>query len=260
MQKDTAIRLLIVDDRVEDAEAIVSTLRNGGIAVRPLRPQNAAELAQMLAAQPIDLAVAADATSMPLEQVRTQVAASGKDLPLLQLVDRIDEAAVLASLGGAARALVLKHRPEHLLETVRREWADLEARRSLRRRAERPPSDARLQSFVRFDPSGGPVPMPAQGAARPRQESRPHPAQGLDHPAHRPRAQRRVAGEEAGEAVTGEQAHQQAGTSAGIAHVEHVRGLGEATHADTPDAPAPRAGALQLHAHGAQSTGGGGGW
>ena len=44
MQKDSAMRLLIVDDRVEDAEAIVSALRNGGIAVRQLRPQNTAEL------------------------------------------------------------------------------------------------------------------------------------------------------------------------------------------------------------------------
>ena len=133
MQKDSAMRLLIVDDRVEDAEAIVSTLRNGGIAVRPLRPQNAAELAQMVAAQPIDLVLAADSTAMPLEQVRAQVAASGKDLPLLLLVDRIDEAAVLATLGGGARALVLKHRPEHLLEILKREWADLDARRGLRR-------------------------------------------------------------------------------------------------------------------------------
>ena len=133
MQKDSAMRLLIVDDRVEDAEAIVSTLRNGGIAVRPLRPQNPAELAQMVAAQPIDLVLASDARAMPLDEVRAQVAASGKDLPLLLLVDRIDEAAVLGTLGGAARGLVLKHRPEHLLETLKREWADLEARRGLRR-------------------------------------------------------------------------------------------------------------------------------
>jgi diguanylate cyclase (GGDEF)-like protein/PAS domain S-box-containing protein len=133
MQKDSAIRLLIVDDRVEDAEAIVSTLRNGGIAVRPLRPQNTTELAHMLANQPADLVLAGQSAAMPVDQVREQVAASGKDLPLLLLVDQIDEAAVLASLGGGARALVLKHRPEHLLETVRREWADLEARRSLRR-------------------------------------------------------------------------------------------------------------------------------
>ena len=133
MQKDSAIRLLIVDDRVEDAEAIVSTLRNGGIAVRPLRPQNSAELTQMLGNQAVDLVVAGESASMPLDHVRNQVAGSGKDLPLLVLVETIDEAAVLASLGGGARALVLKHRPEHLLETVRREWADLDARRGLRR-------------------------------------------------------------------------------------------------------------------------------
>ncbi|HRF84371.1 MAG TPA: EAL domain-containing protein, partial [Pseudoxanthomonas sp.] len=133
MQKDSAIRLLIVDDRVEDAEAIVSALRNGGIAVRPLRPQNAAELEHMLASQPVDLVLAAASAAMPLEQVRAQVAASGKDLPLLLLLDRIDDAAVLGMLEGGARALVLKHRPEHLLETLRREWADLEARRGLRR-------------------------------------------------------------------------------------------------------------------------------
>ena len=95
MQKDSAMRLLIVDDRVEDAEAIVSALRNGGIAVRPLRPQNTAELEHMVASQPVDLVLAAASVAMPLEQVQARVAASGKDLPLLLLVDRIEEAAVL---------------------------------------------------------------------------------------------------------------------------------------------------------------------
>jgi len=133
MQKDTAIRLIIVDDRVEDAEAIVSALRNGGIAVRPLRPQDADELAQMVASQPVDLVLAADSSAMPLDQVIARVTASGKDLPLLALMDVIDEAAVLGALGGGVRALVLKHRPEHVLESVRREWADLDARRALRR-------------------------------------------------------------------------------------------------------------------------------
>jgi len=133
MQKDTAIRLLIVDDRVEDAEAIVSALRNGGIAVRPLRPQNAAELEHMVASQPVDLVLATASVAMPLEQVQAQVAASGKDLPLLLLVDRVDEAALLGIVEGGVRALVLKHKPEHLLQVLRREWADLDARRGLRR-------------------------------------------------------------------------------------------------------------------------------
>ncbi len=133
MQKDSTIRLLIVDDRVEDAEAIVSALRNGGIAVRPLRPHDAAELAQMVASQPVDLVMASPSVAMPMEQVRAQVAASGKDVPLLALADHIDEETMLSCLGHGVRAVVLKDRPEHLLDTVRREWSDLEARRGLRR-------------------------------------------------------------------------------------------------------------------------------
>src|SRR3546814_12827429 len=56
---DHALRLMIVDDSVEDAEAIVSTLRNAGIAVRPLRPDSAESLAEMLADQAVDLVLAA---------------------------------------------------------------------------------------------------------------------------------------------------------------------------------------------------------
>ena len=44
---------MIVDDSVEDAESIVSAMRNAGIAVRPLRPASADELQSMIGAQPI---------------------------------------------------------------------------------------------------------------------------------------------------------------------------------------------------------------
>ena len=43
-KQENALRLLIIDDKVEDAEAIVSGLRNAGIAVRPVRAANAEEL------------------------------------------------------------------------------------------------------------------------------------------------------------------------------------------------------------------------
>ena len=35
--KDTALRLILIDDQANEAEAIVSSLRNAGIAVRPQR-------------------------------------------------------------------------------------------------------------------------------------------------------------------------------------------------------------------------------
>ncbi len=131
---DTALRLMIVDDSVEDAEAIVSAMRNAGIAVRPLRPASAEELGTMLGAQVIDLVLAAQqSTGVPLDDVLQLVKSSGKDLPVIALADRVDEASLSAAFAGGVRAIALRNKPQQLLGTVRTEWADLEARRSLRR-------------------------------------------------------------------------------------------------------------------------------
>jgi len=132
--KDTAIRLVIVDDSVEDAEALVSGLRNAGIAVRPLRPESLEELATMLASQPIDLLLADHrCTTLTFPDVMQHVRASGKDLPVVAVVDGIDDAILLDIQDRGARGLVLRARTDHLQSVVRTEWSDLEARRGLRR-------------------------------------------------------------------------------------------------------------------------------
>ncbi|MFY0183957.1 EAL domain-containing protein [Stenotrophomonas sp. PUT21] len=130
---DMTVRLLIVDDSGENAETIVSTLRNSGIAVRPTRPQHSEELAQALATQPIDLVLAAAAQSIPLLQVTQQIAASGKDIPMILLAESINENEWVEAGANGIRAIALRHRPEHLLAVVRNEWTDLHARRGLRR-------------------------------------------------------------------------------------------------------------------------------
>lgn len=131
---ESTLRLLIVDDSVENAEAVVSTLRNGGLAVRPHRPRDTDELDEMLGAQAIDLALAAhSARGIALAEVVERVRASGKDLPVIALLDGIDEATALAALEADARVVALRDKPEHLLATLQGEWANLEARRSLRR-------------------------------------------------------------------------------------------------------------------------------
>ncbi|GAB2514074.1 EAL domain-containing response regulator [Lysobacter humi (ex Lee et al. 2017)] len=132
--KDAALRLLIVDDSVEAAEAVVSGLRNAGIAVRPSRPETADDLAQLIGQQSPDIVLAArNAAALPATTVLQNVAASGKDLPVLLLVDEIDEAGVLEATGLGARGVVLRRRIDHVVSTVRAEWADLEARRALRK-------------------------------------------------------------------------------------------------------------------------------
>ncbi len=132
--KDTTIRLMIVDDSGEDAEAVVSAFRNDGIAIRPLRPLSADELASMLATQPIDLVLAAKSSRvMSLQAVLAQVAASGKDIPVVALADAIDEAGLIADLALGARAVALRGRNDHVLSVLQSQWADLDARRALRR-------------------------------------------------------------------------------------------------------------------------------
>ena len=132
--KDTTLRLTLVDDSAEDAEAIVSALRNGGIAVRPLRPVDPAALAQMAASQPMDLLLASrSAKGIPLATVLSQVDASGKDIPVIVLADGLTEADLLADQAAGARASALRGRFDHVLTVLRREWGDLDARRSQRR-------------------------------------------------------------------------------------------------------------------------------
>src|SRR6188472_635321 len=116
---DTALRLMIVDDSVEDAEAIVSALRNAGIAVRPLRPASADELESMLAAQAIDLVLAAQhSNGVPLDEVLQLVKASGKDLPVVAVADRVDDASLSQALGAGVRGIALRHKPQQLLRAV----------------------------------------------------------------------------------------------------------------------------------------------
>ncbi|HBK47269.1 MAG TPA: PAS domain S-box protein [Xanthomonadaceae bacterium] len=130
--KDLTLRLMIVDDSGENAEAIVTTLRNSGIAVRPSRPQNAEEMASMLAGQ-IDLVLAARSQSITLPMLQQRIAASGKDMPLILLTDKVDETEWVEAAAHGVRAIALRQRPEHLLSVVRAEMTDLQARRGLRR-------------------------------------------------------------------------------------------------------------------------------
>ena len=131
--KDITLRLLIIDDSAESAEAIVSTLRNSGIAVRPFRPQGPDELNQALGNQPIDLVLAAHSYIIPQLLLTQQVAASGKDIPMILLVDNVDAQLLLDSSANGIRAIALRQQPDHLLSVVNTEWADLQARRGLRR-------------------------------------------------------------------------------------------------------------------------------
>ena len=132
VKQDSVLRLLIVDDSVEAAEAIVSGLRNAGIAVRVARPESDTDLPAMLGA-PLDLVIAArDARQTTLAATMQAVDASGKDIPVVMVVDTVDDNTLLQAQERGVRSVALRGRPPHVLAVVRTEWADLEARRAQR--------------------------------------------------------------------------------------------------------------------------------
>jgi len=130
---DAVLRLLLVDDRIEDAEGLTSLLRNGGIAVRPHRADSPEALRRLLGQQGFDLVIAAaTARDLPFESVMREVQASGKDLPVLAVLDALGEDAVLAALAAGARGVLLRHRPAQAQAVVRAEYEAVRDRRQLR--------------------------------------------------------------------------------------------------------------------------------
>src|SRR5918993_3276859 len=132
-QQDAVIRLLLVEDQLEDAEHLISMLRNGGMAIRPQRPDSADALESLLQTAGIDMVLAQhDARYIAFDQVARQVEATGKDIPVLAVANTLDEATVLAGLAAGARDVALRTRPEHVQFVVRNEFNALLGRRALR--------------------------------------------------------------------------------------------------------------------------------
>ena len=132
-QQDAVIRLLLVEDQLEDAEHLISMLRNGGMAIRPQRPESLDDLDQLLATASIDLVLArGESRYIPFADLAQRVQATGKDIPVLATADTLDEKTVLAGIAAGARDVALRSRPEHVQFVVRNEFQSLLARRALR--------------------------------------------------------------------------------------------------------------------------------
>lgn len=131
---DIALRLMLVADLVNEAEALVSRLRNAGTAVRPLRPESLDEMIDLLARQPVDMVLADyTATLLPFEQVAKAVMGCGRDVSLLAVLDGISDDILENVQALGAQAVVLRDRPQQFLKAVHAEWQALESRRSQRR-------------------------------------------------------------------------------------------------------------------------------
>lgn len=133
-QAESVLRVLLVEDRLEDAEQLISILRNGGIAVRPARAENPDDFVAQLASFSPDLVLAAtDARTVPFATVLASTRTSAKDVVVIATSLALSEEAMLNALTAGARSMAVSSNPEHLQIVVQREFEALLTRRSLRR-------------------------------------------------------------------------------------------------------------------------------
>lgn len=131
--KDSVLRLVLVEDRLEDAELIISHLRNGGLAVRPERIESDDQLQAVLDGPAIDMVSAsAEGTKITLARVAELVHASGKDIPVVAIVSEVTEAVIIETMKAGCARIALRGNAAILQAVIRGEFSALETRRATR--------------------------------------------------------------------------------------------------------------------------------
>ncbi|WP_199096090.1 EAL domain-containing protein [Dyella sp. ASV21] len=131
---DQVIKILFIEKSVEDAEQIISLLRNGGIAVRPARATSVEQINTALDELGPDIVLFDPAVgTLELREVARMLDASGRDLSLIALVGQVDNAMITELFVSGARSVALRPQPKQLMAVIQREFEALNARRQLRR-------------------------------------------------------------------------------------------------------------------------------
>jgi diguanylate cyclase (GGDEF)-like protein/PAS domain S-box-containing protein len=134
MKTDQVIKILFIEKSVEDAEQIISLLRNSGIAVRPARATSAEQINAALDELGPDIVLFDPAVgTLELREVARMLDAHGRDLSLIALVGQVDNAIITDLFVSGARSVALRPQPKQLMAVVQREFEALNARRQLRR-------------------------------------------------------------------------------------------------------------------------------
>ncbi|HRQ66204.1 MAG TPA: EAL domain-containing protein [Xanthomonadaceae bacterium] len=132
--KEDVLRLILIEDSMEEAERLVSILKNGGVAVRPSRPENSEQLQGMLERQSPDLLLLDPNSSVvPADEVINLVRQSAKDISIVGLLEKAHESEILAMYQLGVEVMALRGQEDHLRDVVIREFRILLNRRALRR-------------------------------------------------------------------------------------------------------------------------------
>lgn len=132
MKKDFVIKILFIENSLEEAEQIISLLRNSGIAVRPARATHLEQLQTAVNELDPDIVMYDPATSLSIEDAVKVLDAYGRDYSLLGLVHNNDEQVIANLFGGGARGIAMRSQPKQLTAVIQREFEALQTRRKVR--------------------------------------------------------------------------------------------------------------------------------
>ncbi len=134
MQKQkSTVHLLIMDPSQNDAESLVSLLRNAGRATRAHRVTSEEDLDDAIKTGQWDLFLARDSADgfVPDDALAT-VRRLDKDIPFILLAETEDKDRSLAMMKAGAQDIVPVNESERLVLVIRRELANLDERRRRR--------------------------------------------------------------------------------------------------------------------------------
>jgi PAS domain S-box-containing protein len=151
------IRVLHVEDSIDDVELIDRALRRGGFELRTARVETPDEMRKALSTEPWDI-VLSDFT-MPMfnaTEAFEVLSASGLDVPFIIVSGTVGEETAVRAMHLGVNDYLLKGNLARLLPAVERALRDAEARRA-RRRAEHELSESEARYRILFDAT--PIPM-----------------------------------------------------------------------------------------------------
>ncbi len=133
MSNEKLLRVLTIFDSSEEAEVLINILRKAGYIVRDIRVEDDEDMETAIEENPLDIILAKQ--TLPVfnaKQAVKLIVASGRDIPLIIITPKLQEASALEVLNMGARDAVASDQGERLKFVVQRELQNLQDRRSSR--------------------------------------------------------------------------------------------------------------------------------
>src|ERR1700744_5783747 len=121
MKTDSVIKILFIENSVEDAEQVITLLRNAGIAVRPARATTPEQIHDALEELRPDLVLFNPGVNgLPLRNVAHQSEASARDIALIACVSKIDDQSVADMFQDGVQGVASRSQPKQVITVIRR--------------------------------------------------------------------------------------------------------------------------------------------